>query len=74
MRWIRTVGLSPRGAWMPVDVQPIYFTEGGKGTYITEEGKVVHGTECVKDRDGAKVGYTSHFATCPNADKHRRKR
>lgn len=39
-------------------------------TLVTEHGTVVR---TVFDPAGDKIGYTSHFATCPNANKHRRK-
>lgn len=70
LRWIKT----KNGKYMPCDAEPIMFAEGGASIYITEEGSVVRGTECEKDSDGAKVGYISHFATCPNAGKHRKRK
>ena len=46
----------------------------GKGRLITDEGEIVSGTFASLE-EGANVGgYVSHFATCPNANAHRRSR
>ncbi len=39
--------------------------------YVTPEGKVARG---YFNPDGDRFGYTSQFATCPNAGKHRRRK
>lgn len=68
IRWIRTVG----GKAMPCDAQLITFTRGGgPEAFVTPEGKVERGK---RDPDGDLTGYISHFATCPQADRHRRSR
>ena len=36
----------------------------------TADGKIAKGNY---DPDGEKIGYISHFATCPAASKHRKK-
>lgn len=69
IKWIRTFS----GKAMPVDANPIYFSEGGNGIFVTDNGAVIHGTECPKGQMNARVGYISHFVTCPNAGQHRRK-
>ena len=69
IKWIKTFS----GKSMPVDNHPIYFSEGGSGIFVTDGGAVIHGTECPKNQANARVGYISHFATCPNADQHRRR-
>ena len=40
-------------------------------TIVTPEGHIEKG---VIDPAGRKIGYVSHFATCPNAASHRRAR
>ena len=49
------------GARMPLDVEPV---AGGKYA-------IVDGDHAVYDR-ALETGYVSHFATCPNANRHRR--
>lgn len=58
IRWVRT----PSGKRMPVDV-PLHAPNKSQ-TLVTRAG-VVHTA-------GAAEGYISHFATCPNANDHRR--
>lgn len=66
--WIKTAA----GKCMPCDAALITFTRGGgPETFVTPEGKVERGK---RDRNGTLTGYISHFATCPNADRHRHKR
>lgn len=59
------------GKSMPCDAMPHYFREedGGGITFVTPDGLVKHGEP---DEFGER-GYISHFATCPNADQHRRR-
>lgn len=65
--WIQTLGGKP----MPCDAKPIPFVEGGNLTLVTKDGRVVKATA---DATSEKFGYVSHFATCPNADAHRKER
>lgn len=60
------------GKAMPVDAQPHYFRpdDDGHFTFITPEGETMKG----EPEEMGIRGYISHFATCPNADQHRRKR
>ena len=64
------------GKMMPVDAKPISYSEvllpGTKGTLTlaTDRGTIVI---TVFDPGGDKIGYTSHFATCPNANQHRKR-
>lgn len=72
IRWIKMKGT---GKAMPVDAQPISYSEnmhpGAEAlTLVTEHGTIVR-TQF--DPDGDKVGYTSHFATCPAAEQFRRR-
>ena len=69
IKWIRTFS----GKAMPVDACPILFTEGGNGIFVTDGGAVIHGTRCVKGQANMRVGYISHFATCPDANMYRKK-
>lgn len=62
-----------KGKTMPVDVEPVRFTEGegGKEKFVLISGEVVNGRT---DPGGAYEGYVSHFATCPEADTFRKRR
>lgn len=69
--WIKMTS----GKNMPVDAKPITYRiaiPGATGTQklITQDGRVV---SCFFDPGSGLKGYTSHFATCPNANQHRRK-
>lgn len=60
------------GKAMPVNVDPIEYRpdENGPITIVTAAGRVIRGKE---DHTANLFGYMSHFATCPDADKFRRK-
>lgn len=66
------------GKAMPCDAQKISYSENliptakdaNVMTLVTEKGKIVR---TVFDPDGDKVGYVSHFATCPAANIHRKR-
>ena len=68
--WIKMAS----GKMMPCDATPIRYTlnfTSGKLTLVTPDGKIARG-----DADpvsGERVGYQSHFATCPCAELHRRR-
>lgn len=73
--WIKTT----RGKSMPCNAEQVQYQENRRGSalIVTKDGDVVRGniiddnqTSLVPVVDG--VGYVSHFATCPNAAKHRR--
>ena len=55
------------GRKMPLDEQP---TPAGNMVYVNGIARTVR----YEDRRLARPTYTSHFATCPNADTHRRAR
>ena len=61
------------GKAMPCDARSIPYREvfSGGMKLVTEGGEVVTG--CF-DGTSDKVAYTSHFATCPNANAHRKGR
>lgn len=60
------------GKSMPCDVKPILYSQNPEGdlTLVTPDGRVIRGFEDLTQKE---IGYTSHFATCPNADQHRRR-
>lgn len=69
--WIKMAS----GKSMPCDAAPISYSENQHPsaeclTLVTPEGKIV---KAVFDPSGDKIGYTSHFATCPNANQHRKR-
>lgn len=59
------------GKSMPCDRELVTFISGGgPQTFVTPAGKVERGRRSNK---GDLTGYISHFATCPNANQHRRR-
>lgn len=72
IRWITMT----RGTRMPVDVGEILYKTNtkGKSIIVTPNGEV-HKADIVPDGtpDATGIGYISHFATCPNADQHRKR-
>ena len=62
--------LTSAGRNMPCDPRVIRFTAGGDETFVTPYGEVKRGT---RTENGPLVGYISHFATCPSADRFRRR-
>lgn len=55
---------SKRGKWMIVDAKPV---EGSLGDQL------VFGDGSVRKAKEGEKGYVTHFATCPDADKFRKK-
>lgn len=64
--------LSTKGRRIPCDAQPIKFNYelGGPDKVVTKNGEVLTGKI---SESGSETGYISHFATCPNANQHRRR-
>ena len=70
--WART----ERGKRMPLDAEPVVDVTA-RGLFVLREktnpggplALAAWGLDCFTDRH-----YQSHFATCPNADNHRRER
>lgn len=63
------------GKWNPVDPQKRTLVEGeGNEVIVTESGEVVTGRFASLDEGANRSGYISHFATCPNANQHRKER
>ena len=75
--WIKT----QNGRSMPCNEEQVEYQKNYRGSalIVTKDGEVARGN-IVKDSGSALapivdgIGYVSHFATCPNADKHRRTR
>lgn len=68
--WIKTAN----GKSMPCDPEAHFVSERSDGneTFVMRDGRVVKGFRAYGDAT-SPVGYISHFATCPSADRHRRK-
>jgi len=73
IRWIKT----PAGNVMPCNTEPVEYWDGYGGTtkVVTETGGVVPASleqPSLFDLDvPPKTGYIPHWATCPNANRHR---
>lgn len=69
--WIKTVA----GKNMPCNPTLVTYKDqqGGKEKIVTPNGEV-HSAEIVESgtRNATGIGYISHFATCPNAARHRK--
>ena len=60
------------GKLMPCDERPIPYREDPNGSMmlVTGDGRVV---KAKLDASSDLLGYVSHFATCPNANGHRKR-
>lgn len=63
IRWEETV----RGKPIPLDPEPVEDAH----LFLNEEGKVADDRTYPAPLEALR--YTTHFATCPDAEKHRRK-
>lgn len=72
IRWIKTKA----GKLIPVNPDPTYLVDGnGTDIIVTEDGLIANGTICpVPVSPGHRVGWVSHFATCPMAAGFRRRK
>lgn len=70
--WIRTAA----GRNMPVDPAPLGYRKvpGGRERIVTPDGDVITGEKCEAGETPDGYGYMSHFATCPEAGRHRKRR
>ena len=59
-----------RGKKMPVDVDVV--SEGPRFLLTVRTGQLIAAYVDRHDQRSSIFGHTSHFATCPQADKHRR--
>lgn len=71
IRFIR----SKAGRSIPCDAQPVRYIKNPRGqdSIVTEDGEVIRGTVVNVQTLATGVGYISHFATCPQADRFRRR-
>ena len=69
--WIKTTG----GKSMPCDAQPVLYQErkGAAGKIVTPNGQVLSADLDVSPDEATGIGCVSHFATCPQAGRFRRK-
>lgn len=70
--WIQT----PGGKAMPCDTAPVYYIakpKSGSKRIVTRSGEVVACEYTEEPHKATGVGYIPHWATCPQADKHRRR-
>ncbi len=71
--WIKT----PKGSYIPANegLVPYIKAPAGKDSVVTQKGEVIrcHIQE-EADEQTSGMARVSHFATCPYADKHRRKK
>lgn len=69
--WIRMKS----GKVMPCNTGEIPYMEDKNGymKLVTEDGKVITGRPMENQDDAEGIGYVSHYATCPGADRIRRK-
>ena len=69
--WIKL----PSGKSMPCDADPVLYRErkGAPGKIVTQNGEVISCDIDVASDEATGVGYVSHFSTCPQAGKFRRR-
>lgn len=67
----------PSGKKMPVNEEEVALipSEAGRVLAIMPEGEIIRGIACAESYEAERWVYArlSHFATCSNADQHRRK-
>ena len=71
--WIKTQA----GKNMPCNTEIVTYRKqkGGKEKIVTPNGEVYSGKIVdARTMDATGIGYISHFATCPNASKHRKRK
>lgn len=62
------------GKSMPCDAESVTYWADDKGDdmVVTPNGEVVRARLSGEASEATGIGYISHFATCPNADRHRK--
>lgn len=70
INWIRTHGRKK----MPVDIDAVPFIADRSGTeiFVRRDGSVTVGRRAEHQDNQAELGYTSHFATCPQGEMFRK--
>lgn len=65
---------SPKHKWIPCDESLIPYQEDrhGKDSIVTSRGEIIR-CRLTFDGEPTGLGRTTHWATCPNAEQHRRK-
>lgn len=68
--WIKTTS----GKAMPCNAKEVVYWENkdGKANIVRPNGEVVRADLDGEEGKESGIGYISHFATCPNANVHRR--
>ena len=61
------------GKYMPVDESAVFYDlEKSSDKVVTTDGRVVNCRIVEQPVNRSMFGFVSHFATCPNANQHRR--
>lgn len=70
--WIKTAA----GKSMPCDAEPLTYrtNPNGAAVIVTPNGETLKADLEERPEKATGIGYISHFATCPNAATHRRRR
>lgn len=70
IKWIKMKS----GKFNPVDpYKRTIIKDGGRDVLVTDDGELISGTFCAYENGANGSGYVSHFATCPNANGHRKR-
>ena len=71
IKWIKTT----TGKSMPCDAEEVVYWENpnGAAVIVTPNGETLKADLEGDVATATGIGYISHFATCPNADQHRRR-
>ena len=71
IKWVKT----PSGKNVPIDKGAVTILPDKDGfiAVVTLDGRVIRGNLTMYGTPGAVTGYTSHFATCPAADRFRKR-
>ena len=64
------------GKSMPCDAEPVLYKarEGAAGKIVTPNGEVLSCDLDVEPDEATGIGYISHFGTCPQAERFRKKK
>jgi len=62
------------GKSMPCDAESVTFLPNGNELFVLPDGTTERGKAMNAESPAAKIGYTSHFATCTNPDFFRKPR
>jgi hypothetical protein len=70
--WIRT----PGGKSIPCDPEQVLYRskKGGSIKIVTPNGEVISAELESNSNDADGIGYVSHFATCPEAGRFRKRK